>query len=134
MNIEHLTGRIQPDLQPSGKPSKAPEGGQQPQGESFSSVLNRVAGSGEQSKLSFSAHAIKRLQDRSIELNSGDVERIGAAIDRAEQKGSRESLVLDGNQAFIVNVPNKTIITAMDVMEMRERVFTNIDSTVFTNK
>jgi flagellar operon protein len=134
MNIEHLTGRIQPGLPPSGKPAKLPDSGVKPQGESFSSVLNRVAGSDEPQKLSFSAHAIKRLQDRSIELNNGDVERIGAAVARAEQKGSRESLVLDGNQAFIVNVPNKTIITAMDVMEMRERVFTNIDSTVFTNK
>ena len=134
MNIEHITGRIQPGVQPAGKPSKAPGPGPQPQGESFSSVLNRVAGSEQQHKLSFSAHAVKRLQDRSIQLDNRDVERIGAAVDMAQQKGSRESLVLDGNQAFIVNVPNKTIITAMDVMEMRERVFTNIDSTVFTNK
>ena len=134
MNIEHLAGRINPGTVPASRPAQAPESGVQPKGESFSSVLNRVTESGKENNLSFSTHALKRLQDRDISLDTQDVQRIEQAVEMAQQKGSRESLILDGEQAFIVNVPNKKIITALDVMEMRERVFTNIDSTVFTTK
>ena len=60
------------------------------------------------------------------------MQRLQEAVSRAEQKGSRDSLILDGDQAFLVNIPNKTVVTAVDMMELRDRVFTNIDSTVLT--
>jgi len=34
------------------------------------------------------------------------------------------------NQAFIVSVTNRTVITALDGSSMKENVFTNIDSAV----
>jgi hypothetical protein len=33
--------------------------------------------------------------------------------------------------AFIVNIPNRTVVTAMPVNDSSENVFTNIDSVVF---
>jgi flagellar operon protein len=40
-------------------------------------------------------------------------------------------LVMMNNKAFIVNIPNKTVITAMNVEKSNENIFTNIDSVVF---
>ena len=41
-----------------------------------------------------------------------------------------ESLVLVDDLAFIVNVPNRTVITAMEQGETNSNVFTNIDGAV----
>ncbi len=38
-------------------------------------------------------------------------------------------MIMD-NMAFIVNVTNSTVITAMDQTEQRENIFTNIDGAV----
>lgn len=84
----------------------------------------------ELSKLKFSNHATKRLEDRDIVLSSEEMGMINDAVDRAENKGSKDSLVLVNGKAFIVNIPNKTIITAMPI-ENNDNVFTNIDSVVF---
>ena len=46
-------------------------------------------------------------------------------------KGIRESLVMVDQLAFIVNVPNNTVITAMDQSQANENIFTNIDGAVF---
>lgn len=134
MNIEHITGRIQPGIQSNpGVAKKAvPEAGKA--SESFANILDRVSKSDQSKELQFSSHALKRLQDRQISLDQSDMQRLQEAVQKAEQKGSRESLVLDGEQAFVVSIQNKTVITALDLMEMRERVFTNIDSTVFTSR
>ncbi|HEX4926126.1 MAG TPA: TIGR02530 family flagellar biosynthesis protein, partial [Bdellovibrionales bacterium] len=84
----------------------------------------------EAAKLQFSNHAVERMRSRGISMEPADVERLGQAIEKAQAKGSRETLVLMGDNAFIVNVKNKTVVTAMDRQMMKENVFTNIDSTV----
>ena len=85
---------------------------------------------GELSKLKFSNHATKRLEDRDIMLSSEEMGMINDAVDKAEDKGSKDSLVLVNGKAFIVNIPNKTIVTAMS-LDGGDNVFTNIDSVVF---
>jgi flagellar operon protein len=57
--------------------------------------------------------------------------KINTAVERAELKGSKDSLVMMNSTAFIVNIPNKTVITAMSIADSKENVFTNIDSVVF---
>ena len=57
--------------------------------------------------------------------------RLQEAVNKAEQKGAKDSLVMMNNKAFIVNIPNKTVITALDVEKSEENIFTNIDSVVF---
>ncbi len=80
--------------------------------------------------LKFSAHALNRIKDRSISMDQALREKLEKAVDTASQKGSKESLILSDNAAFIVSVKNKTVITVLDRAQMNGNVFTNIDSTV----
>ena len=57
--------------------------------------------------------------------------QLKSAVDKAAQKGARESLILMNNDlALVVSVTNRTVITAMDGSSIRDNVFTNIDSAV----
>jgi flagellar operon protein len=80
--------------------------------------------------LTFSKHAIERLDARQIEVSPQLIEKMSAAVDRAGSKGVTEALLLNGDTAFIVNVPNRTVVTSMNGGEMRENIFTNIDGAV----
>ncbi|MBU1101680.1 MAG: flagellar protein [Bacteroidetes bacterium] len=86
----------------------------------------------ELNKVKFSAHAQKRLESRNIFLNSNELSKIQTAVEKAESKGSKDSLVMMDNTAFVVNVPNRTVVTALQVGQDNDNVFTNIDSVVFT--
>ncbi len=76
--------------------------------------------------LQFSAHAQERLQQRNINLQDEDIARLEGAVDRIAEKGGKESLIVMDNVSYVVSVPNRTVITAMD--EANSNVFTNIDS------
>ena len=80
--------------------------------------------------LKFSAHARERLQSRHISLDEGDLARIRGAVDKAAAKGARSSLLVMNDVALIVSVTNRTVITAVDGQNLKENVFTNIDSAV----
>lgn len=84
----------------------------------------------QQNMLKFSNHAVKRLEQRGIEIPSEQLSRISDAIDQAAAKGSKESLILMNDMALIVNVTNRTVVTAMDGGSMKNNVFTKIDSAV----
>jgi flagellar operon protein len=58
------------------------------------------------------------------------LDRLNGGVARAAAKGSRDSLVLLDDTAFVVSVRNRTVITAVDRARMRDQVFTNIDSAV----
>lgn len=81
-------------------------------------------------ELNISKHASKRLEAREIQLSTNQKSQISNALNRLEQKGARDSLVLMDELALVVNVPSKTVVTAMTREQMQERVFTNIDSTM----
>ena len=95
-------------------------------GDSFESIFQK-----ELEKVKFSSHALKRLEERNIELSDDEMFKINTAVERAELKGSKDSLVMMNSTAFIVNIPNRTVITAMPIADSKENVFTNIDSVVF---
>lgn len=80
--------------------------------------------------LTLSQHAQTRIQARSIPWDAEMEKRISAGIDVANQKGSREALILADDVAVIANVRSRTIVTAMDRTQMKEQIFTNIDSAV----
>lgn len=83
-------------------------------------------------KIKFSNHALKRLETRNIQLSDTDIDKIQNAVEKAELKGSKNSLVMMEDTAFIVNVPNRTVVTTMPIKDENENIFTNIDSVVFT--
>ena len=80
--------------------------------------------------IKFSSHAKTRLESRNILMSSESIAKLSDAMDRAQQKGAKESLILMQEAAFVVNVNNRTVITAMDEANLQENVFTNIDSAV----
>lgn len=80
--------------------------------------------------LKFSKHASMRLEDRNISLSREQNERLESGVRKAGEKGIQDSLVIVDSLAFIVNIPNKTVVTALDKSEADESIFTNIDGAV----
>lgn len=78
----------------------------------------------------FSNHALQRLGRRGIEVDQATLQRLDDGVSRAAGKGAREAVVLIDQSAFVVSVRNRTVITAIDREQMRDHVFTNIDSAV----
>ncbi len=97
-------------------------------GSSFADTLAKVEG------LRFSNHAQKRLDDRAISLPEDGMQRLNEAVEKANARGGKESLILMDDLAFIVNVKDRVVVTTMDAKQRGEGVFTQIDSVVFANK
>lgn len=95
---------------------------------SFQEVLQKKVQT--DSNLRFSKHASVRLRQRGIDLTDGQLERLMDGTRKAGQKGIKDSLVIVDELAFIVNVPNNTVVTAMDSKDAVENIFTNIDGAV----
>jgi len=92
---------------------------------SFQSILQK-----ELRAVKFSAHAQERLKSRNVEFSEQEMNKLERAVSRAEEKGSRDSLVMMDKVALIVNIKNRTVVTALDNQSMREHVFTNIDAAI----
>lgn len=85
----------------------------------------------ELNNVKFSNHAKTRIESRNIILDSEELKKLGETLDLAESKGSRESLIMHKDKAFIVSVPNRTVITVFEKSSSENNVFTNIDSAYF---
>jgi flagellar operon protein len=84
--------------------------------------------------LKFSNHAQKRLDSRDIVLPDDGLARLSDAVQKAEKRGGKESLVLMDDLAFIVNVRDRIVVTALNADKRGEGVFTQIDSVVIADK
>jgi flagellar operon protein len=107
-----LQGRIDTPVAP--KPTT--------QGVDFNAVL--------QDKLKVSNHAQTRLQSRDLQMDGDQWNRVLNGVEKAAQKGAKESLVMVDDVALVVSVRNRTVITAVGQDQLKENVFTNIDSAV----
>src|SRR5687768_12323887 len=114
-------GHMLPHHPVAGKPKRTNSPAQHPA--SFQQLLNNQM-------LTFSNHAAERLKQRGIQLKPEQLLKLTTALDKAEAKGSKDTLLLFQDMAFIVNVKNRTVVTAMDKAGMKDNVFTQIDSTV----
>ena len=100
-------------------------------GLSFQDILTgKTLGAKPSEEIRFSKHASSRLEDRNITMTEEQIERLNEGTARAREKGIRDSLVMVDSLAFIVNVPNSTVVTAMDQTDANENIFTNIDGAV----
>ena len=111
-----LPAQTSQDVGGSARPAGAPSGSK------FAQVLD--------GELHFSAHAQARLRSREIPLSDEDRGRLAAATSEAARKGSREALLLMGEMGFIVSVPNRTVITALDSSKLDGGIITGIDAAV----
>lgn len=91
---------------------------------SFSEALARAR------NLKFSKHAQQRINHRKISIDDQNLADLASAVDKAERRGGRDSLILMDDLAFIVNVRDRTVVTALDAESCGEGVFTQIDSVV----
>ncbi|MGI6751280.1 MAG: TIGR02530 family flagellar biosynthesis protein [Anaerovoracaceae bacterium] len=96
-------------------------------GKSFEEILDQQLNK----RISFSKHADLRTEQRNISISESDLGRLDDACNRAKQKGIRDALIVMNDSAFIVNAPNKVVITVVDKNEMQNNIFTNIDGAMF---
>ena len=92
----------------------------------FQQILQQK--STETEPLKFSKHATERLTNRNISLSNTQMNRLMNGTQMAREKGVKESLVCVDDYAFIVNVKNNTVVTALNNED--EKIFTNIDGAV----
>lgn len=81
--------------------------------------------------VAFSKHAMSRAEERGIEITPSLIDQLKGSMVRAQAKGATNILAMDTEKAFIINVPNAKVITAITQDEMKDSVFTNIDGAVF---
>jgi flagellar operon protein len=101
------------------------------QASGFADIL-RDKINGEQD-LKISRHAQMRMEMRNLSLTDTQQKKLSDAVDKANAKGVRDTLVVMDKMAFVVNVKNRTVITAVNSGEMKENVFTNIDGAIFAD-
>ena len=99
-------------------------------GTSFQEQLTKLQNEAKED-LSFSKHAVRRLEERNIEMNDGLMDDLRNAVSEAKKKGARDVAVIGRQGIFIVNVPNNVVVTTMAEDDMRNKTLTNIDSAVF---
>ena len=95
----------------------------------FADALSRAKAQG----IHFSKHAQKRLIKREINLTDQSFSRLINAVEKVEKRGGKESLVLFRDIAFIVDIAERKVVTALDVNQRGEGVFTQIDSVVLVD-
>jgi len=119
---------IQP-LRKTQQQNKAVQKNKKTDSPSFKDILGeKMNGMG---KLSFSKHAQKRINSRSIPVSKVEIDKLNSGVEKARNKGARDSLVMVNKVAYIVSEENNTVVTAVDEESMEDNVFTNIDSAVF---
>jgi flagellar operon protein len=122
-------GGVRPPYEPGGStPARrgVPAGGR-----SFGDELQRQTGATPAAGgVQFSKHALDRVQRRGIADDPASVHRLEKGVEAAARKGAKSAVVMVDDTAYVVAVPNRTVVTAVDAAHMRDHVFTNIDSAV----
>ena len=113
-----------PVRQPT-QPVRAP----QTTGPAFADVLRDTA-TQRADGLQFSKHAMQRLERRGLAVDQATMSRLTDGVQRAAGKGARDAVVMVDDTAFVASVANRTVITAVGKDQMKDHVFTNIDSAV----
>jgi flagellar operon protein len=120
---------VRPDYAVNGA-RRAPAAGPEVSGREseFARLVKQTAGRNR--KLTFSRHALQRMETRGIQASQQLVSQLSGAVEKARAKGVKDALVLNGRTAFVVNVPSGTVVTTMNGGETAGTVFTNIDGAV----
>jgi flagellar operon protein len=139
MEVIATIDRIGPDLLRSGGPVSDPTQTQvssplgqptsgAPPSDGSSTFRDALSAAADEHSLSFSEHALKRVEQRQIPMEGDQMDRLSKAMDTLSQRGSRQSLVMLDQYAYVVHVPSHTVVTAVEPDQSKERVFTQIDS------
>ncbi|MEA5083812.1 MAG: TIGR02530 family flagellar biosynthesis protein [Lachnospiraceae bacterium] len=96
---------------------------------SFEAVLNQQFNEKNQ-ELQLSKHAKERVEERGIDVDTNLMTTLNEAAQTARLKGAINTVMIGQDAAFVVNIPNGIIVTAISAEELKNNVFTNIDSAV----
>ena len=113
LSLQHASAQLQAQTQRNGV--------------QFSELLQREA---DRTSVHFSQHAAQRVQERGIQMTDSLLGDLNQAVQKARDKGARDVVVIGQSGAFIVNIPNNVVVTTMSGTEMKDNIFTNIDSAV----
>ena len=113
LSLQHASAQLQAQTQRNGV--------------QFSELLQREA---DRTSVHFSKHAAQRVQERGIQMTDSLLGDLNQAVQKARDKGARDVVVIGQSGAFIVNIPNNVVVTTMSGTEMKDNIFTNIDSAV----
>ncbi|HCT90215.1 MAG TPA: flagellar biosynthesis protein [Lachnospiraceae bacterium] len=113
LQLQHASAQLQAQTQNNGV--------------QFSELLQREA---DKTSVHFSKHAAQRVRERGIQMTDSLLGDLNQAVQKARDKGARDVVVIGQSGAFIVNVPNNVVVTTMSGAEMKNNIFTNIDSAV----
>jgi len=97
-------------------------------GPAFDQVLKEALG--RKPPIRFSAHAQARMVKRDIRLTPEDKAKLEHAVDQADARGAKESLIVLDDLALVVSIKNRVVITAVDSTSKQPYIFTRIDSAV----
>ena len=119
LNIQHIP--YHPSIQPTvQKQTQLPK-------QSFIEHLKQAS---DVKELKISKHATERLAERNISISPLEWQHVTEKVFEAHEKGVQQPLVLMEQAALIVSAKNATVITALDRIEAKQQLFTNIDGTI----
>lgn len=125
MSYRVINGQIHP-IEPIGGFSQQKSTEKSKKNVDFKDILKKEINGKE--GFNISAHAAERLRSRSISLNEQDMKTINEGINKAEQKGCKNSVILYKDLALVTSIKNRTVITAVDKNGAKDNIFTNVDS------
>lgn len=96
----------------------------------FDALLKNKIDGGKETNFKLSSHALKRIQERNIDIDGDEFLKLKNAFLKLKAKGGRSSLVITDRGAYILDVAKNTVVTAVDRQNLKENVFTKIDSTL----
>lgn len=97
-------------------------------GKNFEQILENIQN--KDLEIRFSKHAAERLNNRNMNLNMDEINRLKNAFIKAESKGVKDALIIIDDKAFIASINNKVIVTTINKEQLKDNVFTNIDGAV----
>lgn len=97
---------------------------------SYNEFKNIIEKNSIDKELKISGHAAKRISERNIDLDGDEFIKLRSAVNKLKGKGSKDSLIITNKGAYIVDVNNEIVVTAMDKRSVLDNIFTKIDSTL----
>lgn len=95
-------------------------------GDSFQNLLDNAIK--KKKEITISKHAALRLND--INFTDEDMKAVEKGFELAQEKNSKNAVMIYKDTALIASIENKTIITAVNKDRAKDNIFTNIDSVV----
>ncbi len=128
MNVRHLAARVGPAKQTPRRdtPPSPPDASPASNGPSFADQLRQAQEPAPD--VTLSAHAEKRVRQRGISMTAPEQRALAGAMDQLGAQNAKDAVLLRADAAFVVNVPSRTVVTAVGAGEMKARTFTQIDS------